>query len=106
MKRTSLWQLFWTFFKIGAFTFGGGWSLIAVMEDEIVDKKQFPLAWDYLTTHRKSSDNRVKLRIELKRVSGICADYLWIDEVEYLKNIIDEISDTNKKAGAKYPKRW
>ena len=41
MKRTSLWQLFWTFFKIGAFTFGGGWSLIAVMEDELVDKKQW-----------------------------------------------------------------
>ena len=41
MKRTSLWQLFWTFFKIGAFTVGGGWSLIAVMEDEIVDKKQW-----------------------------------------------------------------
>ena len=41
MKKTSLWQLFWTFFKIGAFTFGGGWSLIAVMEDELVDKKQW-----------------------------------------------------------------
>ena len=38
---TTLWQLFWTFFKIGAFTFGGGWSLIAVMEDEIVEKKKW-----------------------------------------------------------------
>ena len=41
MKKVSLWQLFWTFFKIGAFTFGGGWSLIAVMEDELVTRKQW-----------------------------------------------------------------
>ena len=41
MKKTTLWQLFWTFFKIGAFTFGGGWSLIAVMEEEIVEKKKW-----------------------------------------------------------------
>ncbi len=32
------WQLFWTFFKIGAFTFGGGWAMIGVIEREIVDK--------------------------------------------------------------------
>ena len=41
MKKVSLWQLFWTFLKIGAFTFGGGWSLIAVMEDELVTRKQW-----------------------------------------------------------------
>lgn len=41
MKKVSLWQLFWSFFKIGAFTFGGGWSLIAVMEDELVTRKQW-----------------------------------------------------------------
>ena len=32
------WQLFTTFFKIGAFTFGGGWAMISIMEREIVDK--------------------------------------------------------------------
>lgn len=31
-------QLFLTFAKIGAFTFGGGWAMIAIMEREIVDK--------------------------------------------------------------------
>lgn len=30
--------LFLTFAKIGAFTFGGGWAMIAIMEREIVDK--------------------------------------------------------------------
>ncbi len=31
-------QLFVTFFKIGAFTFGGGWAMISIIEREIVDK--------------------------------------------------------------------
>ncbi|MDE5796318.1 MAG: chromate transporter, partial [Muribaculaceae bacterium] len=31
------WQLFTSFFKIGAFTFGGGWAMISIIEREIVD---------------------------------------------------------------------
>lgn len=31
-------QLFATFFKIGLFTFGGGWAMISIMQREIVDK--------------------------------------------------------------------
>lgn len=31
-------QLFLTFFKIGAFTFGGGWAMISIIEKELVDK--------------------------------------------------------------------
>ena len=34
-------QLFLSFFKIGAFTFGGGWALISIIEKEIVDKKHW-----------------------------------------------------------------
>lgn len=39
MKNKNIyWQLFATFFKIGAFTFGGGWAMISIIEREIVDK--------------------------------------------------------------------
>lgn len=34
-------QLFFTFFKIGAFTFGGGWAMISIIEKEIVDKHKW-----------------------------------------------------------------
>lgn len=34
-------KLFFTFFKIGAFTFGGGWAMISIIEREIVDKHQW-----------------------------------------------------------------
>ena len=33
-------MLFAFFFKIGCFTFGGGWSILAQMEQEFVDKKK------------------------------------------------------------------
>ena len=37
----SLWQLFWSFFKIGTFTLGGGYAMIPLMEKELVDKHQW-----------------------------------------------------------------
>lgn len=36
-----LWNLFSTFAKIGAFTFGGGWAMISIIEREIVVKHQW-----------------------------------------------------------------
>ena len=35
------WQLFYTFFKIGLFTFGGGWAMISIMQREIVDNHKW-----------------------------------------------------------------
>lgn len=34
-------SLFLTFFKIGLFTFGGGYAMIAVIEDECIEKKRW-----------------------------------------------------------------
>ena len=33
--------MFATFFKIGAFTFGGGWAMISIIEREVVDKRHW-----------------------------------------------------------------
>lgn len=32
-------EIFWTFFKFGALTFGGGYAMIGVMQEELVKKK-------------------------------------------------------------------
>ena len=40
MKNLYL-QLWLTFMKIGAFTFGGGWAMIAIIEREIVDNHKW-----------------------------------------------------------------
>ena len=34
-------RLFATFMKIGAFTFGGGWAMISLIEREVVDKNRW-----------------------------------------------------------------
>lgn len=41
-------QLFWTFFKIGLFTFGGGYAMIAVIQREIVERKKWIAQEDFL----------------------------------------------------------
>lgn len=34
-------QLFWTFFKIGALTFGSGYAMISIIENEVVDRRHW-----------------------------------------------------------------
>ncbi len=46
--RVSLWQLFWTFFKTGLFTFGGGYAMIAVLEEELVTRRKWITSGDML----------------------------------------------------------
>lgn len=46
-----VWQLFITFFKIGAFTLGGGYAMLSMVEKAVVDKKQWIAAdefWDLI----------------------------------------------------------
>lgn len=46
--KSENWSLFTTFFKIGAFTFGGGWAMISIIEREIVDKHHWIERDDFL----------------------------------------------------------
>jgi len=39
--ETSAFDMFLTFFKIGAFTIGGGYAMIPIIQQEIVDKKKW-----------------------------------------------------------------
>lgn len=41
MKAKTLWQVFATFFKIGAFTFGGGYAMIPLIQKEAVEKHKW-----------------------------------------------------------------
>ena len=41
MKGKRLWQLFLTFFKIGAFTFGGGYAMIPLIQRETVENHKW-----------------------------------------------------------------
>ena len=40
-KIKSLFQLFWTFFKIGGLTFGGGLTMLPMLERELVQHRKW-----------------------------------------------------------------
>ena len=41
LKDNTYFQLFSTFFKIGSFTFGGGWAMISIIQREVVEKRHW-----------------------------------------------------------------
>ncbi len=41
-------QLFWTFFKIGLFTFGGGYAMIATVREAVVQQKKWLTEEEFL----------------------------------------------------------
>lgn len=45
-----LWEMFLTFLKIGAFTFGGGFAMIPIIQEEIVTKRGWIGEEDFLDT--------------------------------------------------------
>ena len=47
-KNISLLNLFLTFAKIGAMTFGGGYAMLPVIEKELIDKKKWMTRQDLM----------------------------------------------------------
>ncbi len=43
-----LFQLFWSFFKIGLFTFGGGYAMIPLIRREVIDNRKWIAETDFL----------------------------------------------------------
>ena len=39
LLKSKSFQLFWSFLKIGVFTFGGGYAMVALIEKEVVDRR-------------------------------------------------------------------
>lgn len=38
---SELWELFTMFFRVGAFTFGGGYAMLPIIQKEVVEKKEW-----------------------------------------------------------------
>jgi len=41
MKLQKLAKLFWAFFKVGSFTFGGGYAMLPLIQKEVVEKQEW-----------------------------------------------------------------
>ena len=44
----SLWDMFWTFFRIGAFTIGGGYVMVPLIQKDVVDRKGWVAKDDFV----------------------------------------------------------
>lgn len=87
MKKTkakTCWNLLCTFFKIGLFTFGGGYSMISLIDDECVVKKKWI-----------TSDELMNVTIIAESTPGPiainCATYVGYRQAGILGSIISTI---------------
>ena len=68
-KLRELWLLFFTFFKIGAFTFGGGYAMISLIEDACVERH----GW---MTHEEMADMTALAESTPGPISINCATHI------------------------------
>ena len=68
MSKTG--ELFGTFFKIGAFTFGGGYAMVALLEHEFVEEKRWLTREEFL--------DMVAIGYKLAGVAGAAASTLAV----------------------------
>ena len=61
-KFSKVLQLFVTFLKIGAFTFGGGYAMIPIIQKEIVEKKKWITDDDILEIIAIAESHRARLQ--------------------------------------------
>ena len=64
-----MWSLFWTFVKIGMFTFGGGYAMISMIEDICVARKKW-------ITHDEMMDITVIAESTPGPIAINCATYI------------------------------
>ena len=80
MSKTG--ELFGTFFKIGAFTFGGGYAMVALLEHEFVEKKRWLTREEFLdmVAIAESTPGPVAVNIgyKLAGVAGAAASTLAV----------------------------
>lgn len=69
----DLLELFWAFFKIGLFTFGGGYAMIAVVEDACVGQKKW-------ITHQEMMELIVLAESTPGPIAINCATYVGYKE--------------------------
>ncbi len=79
MKK--IWQMFISFFKIGAFTFGGGYAMIPIIEEEVVNKRKWITKEEFMALIKEIDSNTIPLTMNLsadkeEKALKECDDFL------------------------------
>ena len=85
MKK--LCSLFLTFLKIGAFTFGGGYAMIALLENEFITRRHWMDQDEFLdmAAIAESTPGPVAVRINGRVLSSVVCDYL--SDIAFLRSL-------------------
>ncbi len=88
---SDLWTLFYTFFKIGAFTFGGGYAMIPVFEREFVHDRGWITSEDMLNYVAISQSTPGVIAVNMATFIGYRRRGFWGSLVATLGVIIPSI---------------
>lgn len=78
MKNSkNLFNLFFTMFKIGLFTFGGGYAMIALLESELVEKKKWIKKEEFLDMIAISESTPGPIAINSATYVGYLVGKFW-----------------------------
>ena len=80
-EKNILLKLFLTFFKIGLFTFGGGYAMVAIIEDICVEKNKW-------ITHDEMMDLTVIAESTPGPIAINCATYIGYKQAGIIGSII------------------
>ncbi len=87
----DLWTLFYTFFKIGAFTFGGGYAMIPIFEREFVHDRDWITSEDMLNYVAISQSTPGVIAVNMATFIGYRRRGFWGSLVATLGVIIPSI---------------
>ena len=71
MSKTK--ELFWTFFKIGAFTFGGGYAMVALLQNEFVEEKKWVTKEEFLDMVAMAVNSATYIGYKIEGAAGAAA---------------------------------
>lgn len=76
-RSATLLDLFWTFLKIGAFTFGGGYAMIAMVQADVVTRKHWVSEKQYIDIIAISQATPGVIAINLATYVGYVIGGFW-----------------------------
>lgn len=91
MKRDSVWDLFCVFFKIGAFTFGGGYAMIAMLEKYCVEDRAWVTSDELLNVMIVAESTPGPIAINCSTYTGYKLHGLWGAIVATVANVLPSV---------------
>ena len=84
----KLWILFWTFAKMGAITFGGGYAMLPILQREVVENKHWATEEELIDYYAN--------QCRYNKIALVHGNYE--DKVEFTHTLQDELISQGKSA--------